>query len=209
MVQPCQRHGTWPACGACGGPRAVIFILQFDLVRQQQRGERDIICVLYGGVSSASTVNTDCECTPCCGWGLRGTTQRRTSQALAFASVYCSCSAAVVVVRGGGRPALTVYCTPAGAVGGDTRGVDFLETHFTRVTTAWGDSAARGNHGTMRHLSPACMESEKNTEIVARPWSAYIMCSAIGGQSTNKTPPRGHHSGGDAPSDPTSPPTAP
>ena len=40
-------------------------------------------------------------------------------------------------------------------------GVDFLETHATRMTTVWVDSAAHGKHETMRHLSPACIESAK------------------------------------------------
>eukprot|EP00966_Prymnesium_polylepis_P047518 1100115-Prymnesium_polylepis.1 len=37
------------------------------------------------------------------------------------------------------------------------------------MTTAWGDSTARGEHGAMCHMSSACMESAKKAGIVARP----------------------------------------
>ena len=58
-------------------------------------------------------------------------------------------------------------------LGGVTRGVDVLETHATRMTTAWGDSAARGKHGTMRQLSTACKESAKSRNCRA-PTGAHI-----------------------------------
>ena len=60
------------------------------------------------------------------------------------------------------------------AVGVLTHKLDFLEPHATRMTTTWGDSAARGKHKNMYHPSPACTESAKNVEIVARPQSAHI-----------------------------------
>ena len=57
---------------------------------------------------------------------------------------------------------------------GVPRKTRFSGTEATRMTTTWGDSAARGKHVTMRHQSLACMERAKKAEIVARPRSAHI-----------------------------------
>eukprot|EP00966_Prymnesium_polylepis_P128946 2982072-Prymnesium_polylepis.1 len=74
------------------------------------------------------------------------------------------------------------------------------------MATAWGDSAARGEHENMRHPSPTCTETRnaKQVEIAARPRSAHITCNT-GARSAQTPPPRGHPGGGDAPSDPHEP----
>eukprot|EP00966_Prymnesium_polylepis_P176319 4081469-Prymnesium_polylepis.1 len=57
----------------------------------------------------------------------------------------------------------------------------------------------------MRHLYPACIESVKKAEIVARPRSAHIACDTTGVHSAKTPPPRGNPGGRDDPSDPNEP----